>query len=186
MKAAEPLSVRMEMVQMHDKYGQALDDAMKNGRYVEATWLCYAIFEQRINRLIEKHLHKCPKEPKKKGKPAAISTRIKCIKKLIEKGYGGYGQLDKKEFERIESWCDRRNKLTHGLVSLEKYQKYDREFKALAQQGYPLVKELYKEGKTFREWWYATDSLEVFPDIKCQCKQQCIKTNNYEAGGDKS
>lgn len=174
MKAKEKIMVRKEMVLMHEEFLSALDKAMQAENYVEATWLCYSIFEQRITRLIEKHISFCPRKKKTKGVPASITTRISCLKKLVLSKYGGYEFFDKNILIEIEKWCNKRNDLVHGLVSIEHYKKYDSEFKDLAINGKPLVEKLYKEASKFRKWYYAENQFGVFPNIKCRCTQKCI------------
>lgn len=175
MNPKESIDVRSEMVSMHNEYIDRLDKAMKYKRYVEASWLCYSLFEQRIKRLILKHITACPKEKKKKGKDAAISTRIACLQELIAAEYGGYKNFDSELLPQISKWCERRNDLVHGLVSLEHYKEYDKEFKDLAVDGVPLVKLLYSESARFRKWWYSNSDLPPFPSFSCKCtKQKCI------------
>lgn len=176
MRPKESYEVRQEMVKMHDRYLENLYEAIRNEEYVEAVWLCYAIIEQRVSRLIMKHIDMCPmKKREKDAPPVSISTRIHCIEKLIENKYGGYAQMDWTLFDDMKKWCDRRNTLVHGLVSLEHYKKYDEEFKMLAKDGVPIIKKLYEESNEYRKWYYASDKLDEFPRFKCKCtKQRCI------------
>lgn len=175
MKPREPYPVRCEMAKMHDKFLDNLETAMKKKQYIEASWLCYAIFEQRIGRIIEKHLIKCPKGKRGKDeKPVGIATKLSCLKKLCKLKYGPYAEFDRKLLEDIRSWCKQRNELIHGLVSLEHYRKYDKEFKELAISGEPLVKRLYEEATRVREWCRGDYQLEKFPEIKCRCEHRCI------------
>ena len=176
MKAKESYETRLEMAHMHDSFIERLGCAMEGAKYVEASWLCYAIFEQRITRLILKHISQCPREEKKENSlPVSISTRIGCIKKLIDRKYGGYGLMDKNLFIEIEKWCKNRNRLVHGLVSLEHYKQYDKEFEELAKSGEPLVQHLYAEVGKFRNWYYDDGEFGEFPKIKCNCRQnRCV------------
>lgn len=164
-----------QMARMHDEYIERLEKAVEKKNYIEASWLCYSIIEQRITRMIDKHISFCPRAKKTKGKPAAISTRISCIKYLIEKNYGGYANLDNSLMSELTTWCNNRNELVHGLVSLEHYKQYDAEFKSLAERGYPLVKRLYVESGKLREWSRKPDSqFGPFPKKKCKCEYRCI------------
>lgn len=175
MKPKEKLEIRKEMVSMHDEYLTRLNSALQAEMYVEAVWLCYSIFEQRITRLIEKHISYCPRQKKVKGKPAAISTRIACVQHLIAVEYGGYKSFDSQLLSDILTWCERRNDLVHGLVTLDHYKKYDVEFKQLAHEGEPLVQKLYEEVSKFRKWYYEVNSFDRFPEFYCRCKKQkCI------------
>lgn len=178
MKQRESLEIRKEMVEMHEAYLDRLKTAMDTKQFVEATWICYAIYEQRINRIIEKILPKCPIEtPRTSNNSASISTRIKCLEKLISKSYGGLAKFDLSLLNDISAWCDDRNRLVHDLVNLDEYNRFDADFETLAKQGVPLVNRIYEEGTKFRQWFVAADSLPDFPTKhKCRCKkEQCIK-----------
>ena len=178
MIASENIKMRQEMVIMHNEYLQRLEESMNEKNYIEASWLCYAIIEQRINRLIEKHIKHCPKKINTKGYPVSINTRLKCIQNLIKLNYNGCGQLDYDLFLKSAKWCKNRNNLTHDLVNLKKYKKYDEEFKQLAVEGFQLVKKLYKEISKYRNWWYKSEEcLERFP-YDCKNQVQCLKIPN--------
>lgn len=183
MKPKEPIETRREMAIMHTDLQQALNEAQSSKNYVEVVWLCYAIFEQRIIRMIEKHVSQCPKLKRQNKIPVGISTRNTCIKRLIKEKYGGYSALDYQLFEEIGQWCDRRNILVHSLVNLNTYKHYDDEFKALARSGPTLVDRLYVEAGKLRSWSYSHD-FECFPDIKCRCRRErCIHEGNAEDRG---
>lgn len=175
MKQKESYSVRLEMAHMHDSFLERLESAMEEDQYVEASWLCYAIFEQRIARIISKHILKCPKGKRGENeKPVGIATKILCLKKLTKLEYGPYRDFDGELLNKIDKWCKKRNTLIHGLVSLEHYKKYDTEFRELASTGVPLVKQLYQEASKIREWCRDDNSFEKFPEIKCRCEHRCI------------
>lgn len=176
MKQKESYLLRCEMAEMHDKFLDNLKSAMEEAQYIEASWLCYAIFEQRIGRIIEKHLVKCPKGRRgRKEKPVSISTKLLCLEKLCKLKYGPYAEFDKKLLTDISVWCRQRNTLIHGLVSLEHYKKYDKEFENLALSGAPLVAQLYKEATKVCEWCRDKNhQFEKFPEIQCRCKHRCI------------
>lgn len=179
MKNKESLEVRTQMAHMHDDILDRLNTAMSNEQYVEVSWLCYAIFEQRITRIIKKHVAKCPKGKRGKNeKPISISTRILCLKKLCKQKYGAYSDFDKDLLEKIGCWCKQRNTLIHGLVSLEHYKKYDEEFKKLAESGVPLANQIYREATKVRNWCNSGNNFEKFPEIKCKCAHRCICENN--------
>lgn len=172
MEAKEDYSVRLQMAEMHDEFIERLSKAYNNERYIEAVWYCYAIFEQRINRLIAKYIDKCNCTADRTDKKSiAISTRITCIKKVIKADYCAFGLLNEDIFKYISEWCDSRNDLVHGLISLNHYRRFDDEFKELAERGVPLVHELYKECSALRNQWYLIDEPEdTFPVTKCRCK----------------
>lgn len=101
------------------------------------------------------------------------------MQKLIRARYGAFEVFDIDLLDRIMKWCEERNELVHGLISLNHYKKYDEEFKKLAEIGVSLVFELYNEGTTFRNHWYEIDEpKEEFPVKKCRCNKQCINANS--------
>lgn len=180
MKAKEEYNIRVEMSKMHEEFIERMSDAYDNGFYVESVWYCYAIFEQRISRLISKYLDRCTLFPERTDdKSAAISVRIVCLKKLIAANYGAFDQFDPDILDRVMKWCNDRNELVHGLISLKHYKKYDGEFENLAKVGVPLVFELYDACTDLRNRWYECDEpVEDFPISKCKCnKKKCINPN---------
>ena len=181
MKSKEEYAIRLKMAEMHEEFIERMSEAYDIQYYVEAVWYCYAIFEQRISRLIAKCIDQCTLFPDRDDeKSAAISVRITCLKKLIKANYGAYGSLDVSLLDRISKWCVKRNDLVHSLVSLNHYKKYDEEFKNLAEIGVPLVFELYDVCTDFRNIWYNTNEPSApFPVVKCKCgNKKCINPAN--------
>lgn len=177
MKAKEEYPIRLEMANMHEEFIERMSTSYDNHYYVETVWYCYAIFEQRVSRLISKYIDKCNLcEERTDDKSAAISTRIKCLKKVCKTNYCGFGSFDVALLDRILAWCDERNELVHGLISLQHYKKYDEEFGKLAKDGVPLVFELYDACTDLRNVWYESEeTAEEFPVKKCVCnKKKCI------------
>lgn len=122
MKQEEDFAVRLEMAEMHDQFLEHLESAMKKKQYIEASWLCYAIFEQRTERIIKKHNLKCPKGRRVKDeKPMGIATKLSCLKKLCKLKYFPHAKFDDKLLGEINTWYKQRNNLIHGLVSLFHY-----------------------------------------------------------------
>ena len=171
----DPYELRCEMAKMHNEFLEQLRESIQKRAYIEATWLCYAMFEQRTWRIIEKHAYLCPKEERKhKGKGIVISTKLKCLRKLCKLKYGPFSSFDAELIDLIDAWCDKRNKLTHGLISIEYYKKYSKEFEELAEIGYSLVSRLYDEATKIREWYRCEDNkLGTFPDVNCGCDKCC-------------
>ncbi len=172
----ESIDTRIKMARMHDTMLQKLDEAMDRHEYVEACWLCYAIFEQRITRMIQKHIHKCPRQKRAKNDHhVGIATRINCISKLAKQNYGAYATIDRKVFKSLLDWCDSRNRLVHALLDINIYKKYDAEFQKLAKTGYDLVLQVYAEAAKVRSWCNDNNHFGKFPDVKCRCKKKrCI------------
>jgi hypothetical protein len=164
MKPKDSYEVRTEMADMHSEFIDRLNSAVSEARYIEASWLCYAIFEQRIWRVIEKIIDKCPKDGKTDTRPVSISVRIDCIKKLMKYKYAGIEKVDTDALVRVKNWCSRRNKLVHALVDIKRYRTMDDEFRELALCGQDLVKELYEKVGTYRTFFNnEIDNLPEFP-----------------------
>lgn len=180
MKAKEEYEIRQKMSDMHENFISRMSEAYDNHWYVESVWYCYAIFEQRVNRLIAKYIDRCQLCPERvDNKSAAISTRIACLKKLSNMNYGAFDIFDSDLLDRVQRWCNDRNELVHGLVSLKHYKHYDEEFKQLAERGVPLVFEVYDMCTDFRNHWYESEEpTEKFPVKKCKCKKaKCMNPN---------
>lgn len=58
MIAKEGYAIRIQMAEMHEEFINSMYEAYDNHYYVETVWYCYAIFEQRISRLISKYIDK--------------------------------------------------------------------------------------------------------------------------------
>ena len=180
MNAREEYSIRLQMAEMHEEFIERMSEAYDSKYYVEAVWYCYAIFEQRISRLISKYVDHCMLCPERTDdKSAAISIRITCIKNMISAKYCSLDVMDANLFTRINQWCEDRNELVHGLISLKHYKQYDKEFEKLAKEGVPLVFELYDACTDFRNTWYKAASVSgEFPKKKCKCRgKKCINVN---------
>lgn len=179
MKAKEEYEVRAKMAEMHEEFIERMSESYDKGFYVETVWYCYAIIEQRVSRLIAKYIDKCTIPKRTDDKSVSISTRITCLKKLISAKYGAFDTFNADLLDRISKWCDERNELVHGLISFKHYKKYDEEFKSLAEEGVPLIFELYDACTDFRNHWYEIDEpTDVFPAEKCKCgKRQCINVD---------
>ena len=176
MEPKESYEERLEMARMHDEYIHKLNLAIDDKHYVEASWLCYSIFEQRINRLIAKFIQCCPLQFQKPQKTAAISTRIDCIISLIDQGYPPLQEYDRSLLDEISKWCENRNDNVHDLVNINKYKKYDEIFESLAKEGIILVQRLYSENGKFRDKYIHSQCFEPFPNGKnCKRKYRCIK-----------
>lgn len=175
MKPQESLEIRKEMVLMHNEYLDRLESALEKENYIEASWLCYAIFEQRINRLIQKYIIKCSKQERNNNSTAAISTKIKCLKKAVENKYAGFDVYDLDLLDNILTWCRVRNSLVHDLVSLNKYKSFDAEFKKLAIEAKPLVKKIYEENTKHRQWYMEAETIEHMSFKGCENGYKCMK-----------
>lgn len=175
MRATESYEDRLKMAEMHDDVLQRLDNAIKKKQSVEACWLCYACFESRITRSLEKLSVACSKRNCYQNHRVGISTRIDCLKRLSNQKYVGTEHFDKQLLGNIKSWCHDRNTLVHALVTLNNYSGMDKRFLDLAKRGKPLVEQLYAQTTDFRTEYYKIDSMPTFPENseqKCRLKMK--------------
>lgn len=181
---------RQEMVRMHNEFINKINEAVETNNYIIATWLCYAVFEQRIHRILEKIITQCPKERRSSNdRPTSISTKIGCLKKLIKYSYASLDGVDTQLLVDIEEWNRKRNTLTHSLVRLDTYHDINQNFEEVARSGQELVARLYSEAGKVRVLFMSMEKIPDFPadytsnvmkdgkKIKipgCKNKNQCI------------
>lgn len=180
MQAHDSYEDRLKMVEMHDDVLARIDSAIKKKQSIEACWLCYACFESRITRTLEKVSACCSKRNCYQNHRVGIATRIDCLKRLCNIGYAGTEHFDKQLLGNIRSWCKDRNELVHALVTLNNYSGMDKKFLNLAKRGKPLVEELYKQTTAFRNEYYEIETMPVFPEDaenKCRLKKKEESSN---------
>ena len=180
MKSQDSYEDRLKMVEMHDDILKRIDDAIKKKQSIEACWLCYACFENRITRSLEKISEHCSKRNCYKNHNVGIVTRIECLKRLSKQKYDGTDSFDNQLLGNIKGWCRERNTLVHALVSLNNYSGMDRKFLDLAKIGKPLVEKLYQQTTEFRNRYYEIESLSIFPENaekKCRLKKKECHNN---------
>lgn len=178
MKPLDAYDDLIAMAQMHDEVLCRIREAYGQGNYIECCWLCYACFESRVNRTMEKICPSCTKPPRLDGRHIGISTKLACLNRLRQSGYPLFDGADLTEVIDIKAWCKERNKLIHELVSLNRYEKSDYEFKNLAKRGVDLVERLYSSITTVRNNFYESDVIPAFEEgvvDKCNLKSRCIK-----------
>lgn len=163
MKAKDSIEDLTRMVKMHDNVLERLDKAIKEKRSIEACWLCYACFESRINRTIEKVSEKCDGRYCHQNNRVGIQTKIDCLKRLLHQKYLGMDNFDINLFGQIKAWCKKRNTLVHALITLNNYQNIDEKFLNLAKEGLPIVISLYEQTTKFRNNYYAAEEIPAFP-----------------------
>lgn len=179
--AKESIEVRREMVEMHDTVLKRIDTAYKNEQYIEVCWLCYACFENRVNRILEKICAGCTKEQRKNSTRIGITTKLECYSQLIKSGYPPLKNGNTDFINTIKGWCKERNALIHGMVSLEYYNEADKKFKNLAKRGIPLVKKMYSFGTDVRDFYYQAEEIPPYEQSvmkKCRLKYKCIQEEN--------
>lgn len=102
--------------------------------YLEASWLCYAIIEERIRSVIVKL----------NGTVKSNWKIFDCITEIEKKRPSDtiLNELFPKDFtDKINAWRSKRNSLMHDLVESESNQV---EFKDAAQEGREIVREIKK------------------------------------------
>lgn len=180
MQAQDSYEDRLKMVEMHDDVLKRIESAIKKKQSIEACWLCYACFESRISRSLEKLSVNCTKRNCYQNHRVGIVTRIECLKRLCNLRYAGSEHFDKQLLGNIRGWCKDRNKLVHALVTLNNYSGMDKKFLELAKRGKPLVEKLYKQTTAFRNEYYEIETMPVFPEDaenKCRLKKKEESSN---------
>lgn len=175
MNAKDSYEDRLKMAEMHDDVLERFKRAVENKHCIKACWLCYACFESRITRTLEKVSVKCFKRTCYENHKVGINTRIECLKKLINLNYACMANFDIQLLDNIKEWCKERNTLTHGLITLNNYSGMDEKFINLAKKGEPLVEELYQQTTQFRNEYYKINEMPDFPDDaeqKCRLKKK--------------
>lgn len=170
MEAQDSYSDRLKMAEMHDDILKRIDNAIKKKQSIEACWLCYACFESRITRTLEKVSVNCSKRRCYNNFRVGIATRIECLKRLKQNDYAGIENFDSGLLGNIKVWCRERNKLVHALVTLNNYVGMDKKFLDLAKKGKLLVEQLYQQTTQFRNKYYEMESMSAFP--KC-AEEKC-------------
>jgi len=183
-KAKDSYEDRLKMVDMHGDILKRIDDAIKRKQSVEACWLCYACFESRIVRTLEKVSEACGERRCYQNHKVGISTRIDCIKRLMKQGYTALDKFDANTLGQVHAWCKERNTLVHSLLTLNNYEGMDDKFLTLARRGKPLVERLYAETTEFRTKYYELAELPPLFEkamkscrlLKKQIEKECAGT----------
>ncbi len=175
MRALDSYEDRLKMAEMHDDVLKRIDAAIKKKQSIEACWLCYACFESRITRTLEKISANCSKRNCFENHKVGIITKIDCLKRLRKLKYAGTDNFDNQLLGNIKGWCKERNKLVHALVTLNNYSGMDKSFLDLAKRGKPLVERLYQQTTVFRNKYYEIETMPIFPENaeeKCRLKKK--------------
>lgn len=170
MKSTEEKAKRMEMVDMHKFFLDKIDNAIKEKRYIEASWLIYSCMENRFFRTLQKYKSLCEcckgkSKCKEKTNKLAITTKIKCVKRLAENGNPSISDnfpLDL--LKGILDWVYKRNDMMHDLLALDTYKNTDDDFKKSAFEGVDLLKQLYDSCTGFRKAFYTNGYEFIFPE----------------------
>lgn len=178
MKSTEQKGERLKRVDMHNFFMEKIDDAMKNKRFIEASWLIYSCFENRYFRTVEKIKDQCKYSGgkcKKASNDLALRTKINCIKRLAEDSSCTCfsDNFPIQLLEDTKRWVKDRNTLMHNLLRLEYYENMDVEFEASAIKGRALLQQTYDCCTKFRKAFYTEGYAFIFPTAAmepCPCK----------------
>lgn len=180
MKARDSYEDRLLMAEMHDDILRRIENAIKKKQSIEACWLCYACFESRITRTLEKVSEQCRGRKCYQNPKVGIKRKIECLKRLKKLSYMGMEVFDNQTFGQIVEWCKERDKLVHALVTLNNYYGMDKNFLILAKRGRPLVEALYQQTTSFRNNYYQLESSSAFPE-KASEKCYLLKSKKSDA-----
>lgn len=186
MKSTEKYDERKKRVDMHNFFISKIDDAMKDKRYIEASWLIYSCFENRYFRTVEKIKGQCKYSGgkcKKASNDLALKTKINCIQRLANDNtcFCFSNNFQNKLFEDTKKWVNKRNRLMHNLLQLEYYENIDSEFECIATDGRMLLEKTYSCCTKFRADYYAEGYSFEFPVSAmedCRCKPRSAKNND--------
>ena len=178
MKSTEAKEKRIEMVDMHQFFVARIDAAIKEERYIEASWLIYSCMENRFFRTIQKFKKQCKcckGKCKRNRNELALKTKISCIERLCKENVACVSEsFSLNQLESLRKWVKKRNDLMHDLLSLESYKVMDNDFKKSSLDGQSLLSDLYESCTNFRKMFYADDYEFVFPEkamTACPCNQ---------------
>ena len=178
MESTEEMATRRAMVDMHSFFLEKIDEAINGKNEIEASWLIYACLENRYYRILLKYKRNCKyckkgSKCRKASNQLALSTKISCVERLLQADVKCISDSFTRELLRsTRCWVKRRNKMTHELLSLEKYREaYDRSFSELAEEGRRLLSETYDACTKFRALFYSPEYSFEFPE---ECMEQCL------------
>jgi len=177
MQSTEKIEERLERVDMHDFFLKKIDKAIDEERYIEASWLIYSCMENRFFRTLQKYKKQCKYcsgKCKKNKNELAISTKIACVRRLMENNVTCISESFTAELlENTRLWVKNRNNMMHDLLNLETYQDMDEQFKNSSIEGKALLDQLYTACTLFRKKFYAGEYEFIFPEVAmegCSCK----------------
>ena len=177
MNPKESLEIRKQMAEMHDSVIKRINKAYKDKQYIEVCWLCYACFESRVNRVLQKICSGCIKPERKDKRNIGITTKLECYVRLIKSHYPPLSKENIDLINTVKGWCKERNDLIHGMVSLEYYNDADKKFESLAKRGKTLVTRMYSLGTDVREYYYQATESPMFDESvtnSCSLESKCI------------
>ncbi len=176
MRSTERMETRLQRVEMHEFFLEKINNAMKEHRYIEASWLIYSCLENRYFRTIEKIKGQCiygEKSCKKPDNRLSITTKINCVQNLCEAKCECFSKSFPEELlKETKKWILKRNRLMHNLLQLDYYENMDNDFKRVSIEGMEILKDTYKACTEFRKNFYNSNYEFKFPKEvmeKCRC-----------------
>lgn len=159
---------------MHSFFIVKINDAIKNKRYIEASWLIYSCFENRYFRTAEKIKSQCKysgRKCKKSLNELALRTKITCIQRFVNDATRTCfaNNFPNELLDETKKWIKSRNNLMHNLLQLEYYKDMDSEFERIAKSGNELLNQTYACCTKFRKDFYADEYAFVFPESAMEC-----------------
>ncbi len=126
----------MNNQEKHDVYAKLSVDlrkALYSGFYLQAVFIEYAMFEDRLNSLLK---HAGLSYTRSNGKDININQKISKVKNNYVDPFS-VKRLTPELMDQIEKWKDNRNDLVHHLVNISFD---DEEIKKIALEGNELLK----------------------------------------------
>lgn len=177
MKPKESIETRRKMAEMHQSVLDRINSSYEEKKYIEVCWLCYACFESRVNRVLDKICIGCTKKARTQKRYIGIGTKLECYVRLIKNNYPPLQKEDLNLLRTVKGWCKERNTLIHGMVSLDYYNDADKQFQSLAKRGVTLVQRMYALGTDVRDYYYQAETIPPFDEKTlqaCKLEYKCL------------
>lgn len=172
---SDSIEQKKKQVEMHTDFFDAVDKAIENGFYLEAIFREYAAIESRLEVLLGVLGSPCGKKvlTDNQRKDVMVSHRVSCVERIYKSNYDiGNAKLDKKFFNKLKEWINRRNQYVHGLYKGEmKYKERCVDSKKLAVDGREIARLLYNEAKRLRR--YVSNHTECNFGLKTCYSDSC-------------
>lgn len=169
-----------KQMEMHKNFFDKCKGAIENGYYLEAIFLEYAAIESRLEVILGVLGLPCNKDiDDSKRKGVQISHRINCMNCFLKNGSPVFEKtkLNKKFFDNLNSWTDKRNRYIHGLYkNAGEYEKRKAECKSLAKKGYQFADSLYTEANRLK--YIKKHHPERIDSLNFECKSDKCNLKN--------
>ena len=187
--------IRMDKIQgekarrINKSYYGHCKAALDNGYYLEAIVFEYAYLENRVNRIMELLEMPCACADKMITKDIGLSTKLKCLKMIVESGDPIFekSKLKGPDIRRMRDYCESRNTRIHRLYAdVDRYFEIMERSKKIAEEGYEYTKMISTESTRIKN--LKAKNPELFENKTFICegsepnektKKLCIKA--YES-----